>query len=192
MSADPGAIATQHAGERKPFRAAALMITGLDGIETTASALAAQTGWTVEIASTRAAALRLLERRSYTIVLLDQQLADSDSEGADLIWKSAGLAIPLQFSFALAGSARLEREMRAAVARRQREQALAGAAAAAAVDAELKNAVTGFLLESQLALAEPNLPPQVEARLRNLAGMAGRMREKLTDATPVGLRMADK
>jgi signal transduction histidine kinase len=163
---------------------AALIITASEGVETTGSALAGQLQMTIEIASSRATALRLLGRRGYAIVVLDQNLADSDPDGADLIWKSAGMAIPLQMNFALTGSARLEREVRAALARRQREQQLAITAAAAAVDVELKNAITGFLLESRLALAEENIPPQIENRLKALAEMADRLRERLLPTVP--------
>jgi len=141
--------------------------------------LAGQLKLTVEIAASRAAAVRLLARRGYSVVVVDQNLAETDAEGADLIWKNAGVAIPLQLNFALAGSARLEREIRAALARREREQVLAVAAARSAVDAELKNAITGILLESRLALAEENLPPRVENRLKTLALMADRLRERL-------------
>jgi hypothetical protein len=166
-------------------QASALIITASEGIEATAAALAAQLQMTVEIASTRAAALRLLGRRGYSIVVVDQIVAESDAAGTDLIWKNAGMAIPLQVNFALAGSARLEREVRAALARRQREQQLAVTAAAAAVDDELKNAITGFLLESRLALAEENIPPRIETRLHTLAAMADRLRERLL---PTGSR----
>lgn len=170
----------------------ALIVTAMEGVEATAAALAQKLGFPVEMAGTRAAALRLLERRSYKVVVLDQILADTDPEGADLVWKHAGLAIPLQISFALAGSARLERELRAALGRRQREQQKASVAAAVAVDAALKNAVTGFLLESQLALAEEGLPPQVESRLRTLASIANQLRTQLgpkvlADPTAVSL-----
>lgn len=165
--------------ERSSARIHALIITALEGIETTAAALAAHLQWTVEIASGRAAAMRLLQRRAYAVVVLDQTLAEADAEGAGLIWKYAGLAIPLQINFALAGSARLERDLRAALERRQREQQLAAMAATAEVDGELKDAVTGLLLESRLALAEQDLPPAVESRLRTLAGIAERMRARL-------------
>jgi hypothetical protein len=158
---------------------AALIITNIEEMEATAATLAARLELTVEIASSRAAAVRLLNRRTYAVVILDQNLAEADREGADLVWKGAGLAIPLQVNFALAGSARLEREIRAALLRRQREQQQARAAAAAALDAELKNAVTGFLLESRLALEETGVPPPLADRLRRLAEMAEAMRERL-------------
>jgi hypothetical protein len=167
-------------------RVAALIVTAMDGIESQAAELAGRLHVTVEIASSRAAALRLLSRRGYAMVVVDQILADSDPEGCDLIWKNAGMAIPLQINFALAGSARLEREMRGALVRREREQHLAAAAATAALDDELKNAITGFLLESQLALEEENIPPHVESRLRTLAGMADQLRERLVPTVARG------
>jgi hypothetical protein len=161
-------------------RLAALIVTGLDGIESTAAELAGALQISCDVASTRAAALRLLDRRVYAVVMVDQMLADSDPEGIELIWKAASLAIPLQVNFALAGSGRVEREVRAALRRRLKEAQLAAAAAAAALDAELKNAVTGMLLESELALAETGVPPAVQARLRALAGIASGLRERLT------------
>jgi len=173
------------AEENRP-RAAALIITALEEMDAMAAALAEVLVLTVEIAASRAAALRLLQRRAYAVVVLDQTLAEADAEGADLVWQYAGLAIPLQINFALAGSARLEREIRAAMARRQREQQMAALAAAAELDADLKNAVTGFLLESRLALEEKDLPPGIERRLRTLAGIADRMRERLSRGELVG------
>ncbi|MGC2620081.1 MAG: hypothetical protein WA414_13640 [Acidobacteriaceae bacterium] len=176
-----GMAGTGAAGLKGPGapRMAALMVTGLEGTEAIAAELAGKLGITVEMAGTRGAALRLLERRSYAVVILDQQIVDADPEGVDLVWAQAGLAIPLQVSFGLTGSARVEREVRAALARRQRETLLATAAASAGLDAEIKNAVTGFLLESQLALAEDGIPPRVEIRLRTLEGIAARLRERL-------------
>ena len=108
------------------------------------------------------------------------------------LWRRTGLAIPMQINFALAGITRLEREMRAALVRRQKEQQMASVAAAAAVDSTLKNAVTGILLESRLALEEKDLPPAIENRLRTLTGIATQLRDRLgpkvlSDTTPVPL-----
>ena len=169
-----------------------LIITAAEGVEEIAAGLAQKLGLAVEVAGTRTAALRLLERRSYALVVLDQILAEADPQGAELVWRHTGLAIPLQVNFALAGSLRLEREMRTALARRQREQQLATVAAAAAVDAALKNAVTGILLESRLALEEKGLSPGIERRLRTMEEIADQLRERLgpkvlPDTTQVSL-----
>lgn len=172
-------MTAQAAENRTAAAQPVLMVTPLDGVESTAAALAEKLVLAIDVASTRAAALRLLNRRSYAAVILDQVLAESDPEGAELIWKSADLAIPIPMSFALAGADRVERELRTALARRQKETQLAAAAAAAALDREIKNAVTGLLLELQLALAETNLPPEIASRLRTLAAIASRLRERL-------------
>lgn len=178
-------------------REAVLIVTGVEDIDGTAAGIAGRLGLTVDVVATRTQALRLLERRAYVVVVLDQILADADPEGAELLWKYAGLAIPLQIHFGVAGSARLEREVGAALTRRRREQQLARLAAAAEVDSDLKNAVTGLLLEAQLALGEKDLPPPLETRLRTLAGIAGHLQERLTGAgspptTLVALQSAAK
>ncbi len=180
--------ATTHGSENAPLfaQAAALIVTAMEGIESRAAELAVHLKLTVEIASSRGAAVRLLSRRSYALVIVDQILAETDPGGADLIWKNAGVAMPLQVNFALASRARLEREMRGALARREREHLLAVAGAAAALDDAVKNAITGFLLESRLALAEENLPPRVEGRLRTLAEMADRLRDRLMTPSATG------
>ena len=115
-------------------RQAALIVSAMDEIDPTAATLSSHLNLSVEIAATRAAALRLLGRRRYALVILDQVLADTDPEGSELIWRNAGTAIPLQINFALAASSRLEREVRGALARRERESLLATAAASAAVE----------------------------------------------------------
>ena len=164
-----------------------LIVSPIEGIEVTAEALSERLKGQVDLASTRSAALRMLERKSYAVVVLDQMVSDADPGGADLLWKRSGMAIPLQVSFALSSSTRLEREVRAALARRLREQDLAREAACAALDAELKNALTAFLLEAQLALREEGIPPRVEIRLRTIETIAQRVRTSLSplaDASP--------
>lgn len=156
-----------------------LIITPIEGIDATAAQLAGRLGAIADTATNRTAALRMLERKSYSVVVLDQMLAESDPEGTQVLWKRSGLAIPLQVSLAIAGSARLEREVRAALSRREREQELAREAALAALDTDLKNAVTAFLLEAQLALGEKDIPPRVENRLRTIESIAERMRANL-------------
>ncbi|HLJ79585.1 MAG TPA: hypothetical protein VKT75_19365 [Acidobacteriaceae bacterium] len=162
-----------------PPRHRVLVVTMLEGIDTKVAEIAVHLAMSIEIAGGRSAALHMLERKSYSVVVLDQMLAETDPEGADLLWRHCGFAVPLQFSLSIAGSARLERELRMALARREREQELARLAAAAEIDAEIKNAVTAFLLESQLALAEAGMPLAIEGRLQNMAEIASRLRADL-------------
>jgi hypothetical protein len=159
------------------------MVTGVEGARNCADAVGAQLGSTVEVAEGRRSALSALRGGEYQAVVIDETLAECDPAAADAICEQAGLAIPLQINFALAGAARLVREIRSALHRREREQLLARRAASAVIEAELKSTVAGLLLNSELALNGRNLPPQVAERLRIVAELAGSLRSQL--APPV-------
>jgi hypothetical protein len=76
--------------------------------------------------------------------------------------------------------ARLIREVRSALHRREREQTLARRAAAAAIETELKTTVAGLLLHSQLALSGSELSSPVADKLRMVADLAGSLRQQLS------------
>ncbi len=164
----------------------ALIITAISGAEHCAATLSKQLGLPVEVAPSRREGLAALRRREYTIVVVDEPVAESSPEGADLIWKQAGLAIPLQVNFAVSGTNRLIREVRAALLRREHEQQLAMQAAATAIENDLRDTLTGLLLHSQLALAEPLVSAPLTAKLQTVAQLAGNLRTRLqrTGAQP--------
>ncbi len=157
-----------------------LMVTGIDGARNCAEVVSAQLGMEVEVADGRRAALAALRRREFAAVVVDETTTECDPASAEAIWEHAGLAIPLQINFALSGAARLVREIRAGLHRREREQTLARQAAAAAIEAELKTTVAGLLLHSQLALTGSEVPAQVADKLRLVADLAGNLRQKLS------------
>jgi CheY-like chemotaxis protein len=157
-----------------------LMVTGIEGARNCADGVGAQLGMEVEVASGRKDALTALRKHEFLAVVMDETLAECDPAAADRICEHAGLAIPLQINFAVSGAARLVREIRAALHRREREQALARRAAAAAIEAELKSTVAGLLLHSQLALSGSEIPAPVADRLRVVADLAGSLRQQLS------------
>jgi hypothetical protein len=162
-----------------------LIVTGVEGARNCAELVETELGLAVEVAVGRKMALDALRRHEYAAVVVDDSLAECDPAGAEAIWKHAGLAIPLQINFALSGAARLVREIRAALHRREREQRLAHSAAAAAIETELKSTVAGLLLNSQLALAGNQVPSTVAEKLRLVAELAGTLREKLNSSRQV-------
>jgi len=160
-----------------------LMVTGIDGARNCAAVVGAQLGMEVEVAEGRRAALAALRRREFLALVIDESLAECDPAAAEKICESAGLAIPMQINFAISGAARLVREIRAALSRREREQTLARRAATAAIESELKTTVAGLLLHSQLALSGGEVPAAVAARLRMVADLAGSLRQQLNAPT---------
>jgi hypothetical protein len=160
-----------------------LMVTGVEGARNCADAVGKQLGTEVEVAEGRRGALSALRHGEFQAVVIDETLAECDPAAADAICEQSGLAMPLQINFALAGAARLVREIRSALHRREREQLLARRAASAVIEAELKSTVAGLLLNSELALNGGNLPLQVAERLRVVAELAGSLRSQLTAPT---------
>jgi hypothetical protein len=157
-----------------------LMVTGIEGARNCADVVAAQLGMEVEVAEGRRSALTTLRRRQFDVIVLDDTIAECDPTAAEAICDHAGLAIPLQISFALSGAARLVREIRAALHRREREQLLARRAAAEAIESDLKSTVAGLLLNSQLALSGSEVPAALAEKLRLVADLAGNLRRQLS------------
>jgi hypothetical protein len=157
-----------------------LLVTGIEGARNCADVVGAQLGMEVEVAEGRKAALAALRRREFLAVVVDETLAECDPAAADRICEHASLAIPLQINFAVSGAARLIREIRSALHRREREQAVARRAASAAMEAELKSTVAGLLLHSQLAIAGSEVPSPIAERLRVVADLAGSLRRQLS------------
>jgi signal transduction histidine kinase len=156
-----------------------LIVTGIEGARNCAAVVAAQLGMEVEVADGRKAALAALRRREFAAVAVDETMAECDPAAAEAIWEHAGLAIPLQINFALSGAARLIREIRSALHRREREQTLARRAATAAIESELKSTVAGLLLHSQLALTGSDMSAPMAEKLRVMADLAGNLRQQL-------------
>ncbi|MGD1106498.1 MAG: hypothetical protein ABR865_05595 [Terracidiphilus sp.] len=161
-----------------------LLVTGIEGARNCADVVGAQLGMEVEVAEGRRDGLSALRKREFLAVVIDETLAECDPAAADRICEQAGLAIPLQINFAVSGTARLVREIRAALRRREREQAVARRAAAAAIESELKSTVAGLLLHSQLALSGSEVPAPVADRLRMVADLAGSLRQQLSIPIP--------
>ena len=156
-----------------------LVVSALNGAENCAAAIMQQLGADAEIVPGRREALDALRTGSYSAVIVDDALAEGDPRGAELLWKMAGLAIPIQVNFALTGPTRLVRDLRAALSRREQDRDAAQRAALRAVEAELRNTVSGLLLHSQLALRESPANPQLEQRLRLMAELAGSLKQRL-------------
>ncbi len=160
-----------------------LLVTGIAGAENCAAVVSKQFNLPVDTASSRKDALAVLRRQSYAIVVLDSSLLEAVGGDIDSVFRNSGLAIPLEINFAISGCGRLVREIRSALSRRQLEQAVAARAAATSLESNLRDTVAGLLLQSQLALAEPSVPPQLADKLKLMAELAGSLRQKL-DSPP--------
>ena len=102
-----------------------LMVTGVEGARNCAAAVGAQLGTGVEVAEGRGSALSALRHGEFQAIVIDETLAECDPAAADAICERAGLAIPLQINFALAGAARLLRIGKTTLYRKLKEYGIA-------------------------------------------------------------------
>jgi len=158
-----------------------LIISAIDGAANCARVVAEQVGAQVEVANSRRAGLAALKRVEFDVVVVEENLAEGDPEWAEQVWELSGLAMPVQVNFSISGCARLSREVKSALLRRDGTQAVARRAAVSEIENELRSTVTGLLLESELVLREPAIPASVEHRIRHLVELAGALRERLRD-----------
>ncbi|MGO8718256.1 MAG: hypothetical protein ACLQMO_03425 [Acidobacteriaceae bacterium] len=156
-----------------------LLVTATSGAENCAAAIGRQLGLTVEVAADRRTALAALRRREYSVMVLDESLVEADPAGAEVLWQQAGLAVPIQVNLGISGCNRVLREVRAALQRRERELSLAMRAATQAMEGEMNTTITGLLLQTQLALDEPALPPATVVKLRQVVELASVLRNQL-------------
>lgn len=157
-----------------------LIVSGIEGVQSCADSISKQLAVKVEVADGRRAAVAALRHHEFSIVIVDETLAECDPEGAEAIWARSSLAIPLQINFALSGAARIVREVRAALQRREREQCAARRAASFALESQVKDTIAGLLLHSELALAQPDIPHTVAEKLRVVSQLAGSLCRQLT------------
>ena len=165
-----------------PVQHSVLIISSMADAAGFAASLASALECAVSVAPTYRSGLMALRHQEYSVVVVDDCLAESNPAAADLLWQSFGMSVPVQINFAIAGASRLTREVQAAIARREQQQTVALRAAVSQLESELKSTVTGLLLQSQLALAEPELSPKLTGKLTLVAELAGSLRQRLEGA----------
>ena len=156
-----------------------LIISPMTDAMSFAATLGLALGCVVHVAGSHRAGVIALRHRDYAVVVVDDCLAEANVEAVDLLWQSLGAAIPVRVNFAFSGESRLAREVQAAILRREQQRVVAVRAAVTQLTNELKSTVTGLLLQSQLALAEPQLTVRLTGKLTLVAELAGNLRQRL-------------
>lgn len=165
-----------------PAQHSVLIISPIADAAQVAASLSKALSCSVKVAAGHRAAVVELRHRDYSVVVVDDCLAEANPAATEVLWQSLGMAVPVQINFAFHGGPRLAREVQAAIARREQQQVTALRAAASLLESELKSTVTGLLLQSQLALAEPQLTPKLTGKLELVAELAGSLRRRLERA----------
>jgi len=144
-----------------------------------AIALERGTGHQTCLASTTPQALAKLEGAEFEAMVIDQAMLESDPRATDTLLNHSGVALPVYVNLALYGTERLVREVQVALRRAESERALARRSAKDQLSHQLRSQLTGILLNSELALQQTSIPPEVASRIRSVHELAQKMTAQL-------------
>lgn len=128
---------------------------------------------------TQALCLQALRHEVSDVLVLETSTSLLDPHAAEALYGAAGTAIVVEVNFGLMQPDRILLAVRSALKRRQQEQARARAAAQQELQRDLSAALTGLLLESQLALYQSG--PAHAPALARLVDLAEHLRAQFCD-----------
>ncbi len=162
-----------------------LLVTPSERASECAEALHAATHEKLTVAESLARATILLRAEDYQVVVFDQYLLEAEPHEAETAIRHLGTATPVHVNLAISGVERLVREVRAALQRRQFEEANARHAAIRKLQSELNGTVTALLLSSELALETPGLPTAATEKLQSIHQLVKKFQIQLENTVAV-------
>lgn len=160
-----------------------LLVTPSGRARECCAALHEATGEKVMIAESLARATTLLRAEAYLAVVLDQYLLETEGDQGGSGIEHLGTAILVQVNLGISGMDRVVREVRAALQRRQREEARAWQAATGRLHSELSGTITALLLSTQLAMETPGLPQAATEKLESVHLLMKKLRRQFESAS---------
>ncbi len=133
----------------------------------------------VECAATLRRGMARVREQEYSAIIIDHVQLEPDPLALDTLLNHSGTAVPVYVNFALSATERIVREVQVALRRGEAERVIALRAASAILRSDLKDALTGILLSSELALTVPKLPGDAEVKIRFVHDLAENMRKRL-------------
>lgn len=156
-----------------------LLITSSNRGKEFASALEQALAEETEIATTSKRALSQLRNGEYSAVILDEAFVESEPEAIDMLLHHSGMAVPVYVNVAISGTQRIVREVKIALRRNEEARLIAMRAAESLLRTELRGAVTGILLSTELALRSGDIPGEAADKLRSVCQLASDIRSRL-------------
>lgn len=156
-----------------------LLVTTSSRAKECAAALGQGTGHKTQVASSVPQAVTKMQAAEYDGLAIDQSLLESDFRALDTLLNRCGIAIPLYVNLALHSNERVVREVQVALRRAEKEKLMATRTAEQMLRNQLRSQVTGILLNSELALRQKSISPDVAEKVRSVRELAEAMRSQL-------------
>jgi len=156
-----------------------LLVTTSSRARECAAALEQGTGHKTHVASSVPQAVTKMQAAEYDGLAIDQSLLESDFRALDTLLNRCGIAVPLYVNLALHSNERVAREVQVALRRAEKERLMATRTAEQLLRNQLRSQVTGILLNSELALRQKSISPDVAEKVRSVRELAEKMRSQL-------------
>jgi len=144
-----------------------------------ADALNAATGRETHWARNLQEASTRLREQSYSTVVVDQFLLETEPEDGDQMLEHLGTALPVYINFGVTRIERLVREVRFALHRRTREETVVRRAVVAQMHSDMCETLTAMLLSCELAMSMPEVPVAAAEKIRAIDNLARDLRLRL-------------
>jgi hypothetical protein len=148
------------------------------------SMLQEQVGCHVVGSTTLAALPEYLRGEELLAFVVDQRLLEAEARTAELVWQLAGVTLPVVVDLRVQSEEQVVREVRLALGRRERERRLCRDAVRREVAATVANALTGTMVQLELALEDERLVRSTRLRLERALHSAEQLRSVLAIKYP--------
>ena len=159
-----------------------LLVTPSASGQECAEALRASSGNDAHWAQNLPEAASRLREQPYSAAVIDVFLLETEPEESDRMLDHLGTAFPVYINFAVTGMERLVREVRSALHRREREEAVARRAVEDQMRSEMRETLTAMLLSCELAMNSPDIPTSAVEKIRAVDNLARELRVRLETA----------
>jgi signal transduction histidine kinase len=156
-----------------------LLVTTSSRAKNYAAAVQHGTGRKVHIAETVPQATAKLQAVEYAVLTIDQSVLEIDLSALDTLLNHSAMAMPIYVNLAIHSPERVVREVQVALRRAAKERTVAENVAGKVLRNELRNELTGILLNSELALRGAPATPDLANRIKCICELAEKMRTRL-------------
>jgi hypothetical protein len=136
-------------------------------------------GESVEVCETVRKATSMLRNNEYSAVIMDDPMVEADGDAMESLLNNFGMAVPVYVNLAISNAERIARELRLALRRNRESRMIAIRAAESQLRCEIRDAVTGILLSTELAMRTPEVPVDALEKLSSVCQLASNIRARL-------------
>ena len=143
------------------------------------AAIESATQQPTQVAKSFQEAMTSLRTSHFSAVIVDENLLDADPDQGSLVLQHIETAVPIYVNCAVHGTQRIVHKVHAALQLRARDEASARKSALANLRCELREPLTGIILNCELALSSNNEQSDLKEKILSISTLAHQLSAKL-------------